>query len=475
MGAAGQTCGGGRRLLGHGQPPPPRPDLGAKPADIGPEKDGCVPDPHGRRSGVVGNPEVRRRRARGEVHRQRQRKPKPAERSPPQADEENPQEGDRKSPGRGARNHLLGPGQAGEGPGDGVEGVDPQPGGFEGQVAQAQGRQDHAESQGGHEQQGRDRLRNQVCRQAVKGHAVEMLEGEGTGGQARRQGDQEACDQGCPGALQKPDRQRRRDLADRGRPGLRQGDEGGRGGEGHLEPGLGHGLRSQNEEEARRQGQGAQADGAAVSQYGCKGRAGGHPRPDRRIRRPGKDEIAQDGDHAADSGDLAPGKAQGEARNPGDREAKEAIDEAADDSHVQAGDRDDMGQSRRPQRLLLSGGDEGLMARGHGSGEAAPVRSHPLDKPPGQVPTEGVDAHLKDQAPWKSGLRRRKRPDLAEGQADSSNAVEEGVAGEVVGTGGGRWRRRIEQGGDGDPCPGRRGRALAPESQPDPDRGLPGG
>ncbi len=111
------------------------------------------------------------------------------------------------------------------------------------------------------------------------------------------------------------------------------------------------------------------------------------------------------------------------------------------------------------------------MAGDHGGGEAALLHAQGVDDPSGQRPAAGVHMHLLAQFPGRPGRivdRRWRR----EREADSPHALEEGVAGEVIGSRAGGRRRRIEHGHHPDGR-ARRGDGHARlQGDANPDRGL---
>jgi hypothetical protein len=190
--------------------------------------------------------------------------------------------------------------------------------------------------------------------------------------------------------LEGPDRPGHRDLAHRTRPGLGQGHQGRRGRERHLKAGRPRRLGLDQQDDQGRHRQAVQGDGLAVEQDGGEGHRGGDRRPQGRRRRAGDHQIGPDGGQARQGGDLLARNPQRRPRPGGDQQAHQAEREAADDGHVQARDRQDVGQARGAHGVGLFLGDPGLVAGDHGRGDPA-----------------ALDAHVARRSGWPAASGRR--------------------------------------------------------------------
>ena len=120
-----------------------------------------------------------------------------------------------------------------------------------------------------------DKVGGQVGEHAVVGDAVEVLDGEGAGSRAGHQADHDHGDQPVAGGRRVAQRPRQPAGPVGPRPELGQGHQRGRGAERHLEPGLQHRLRLDEQDHQGRERQGMQADRSSIGEDGQEGDAGG--------------------------------------------------------------------------------------------------------------------------------------------------------------------------------------------------------
>jgi hypothetical protein len=223
-----------------------------------------------------------------------------------------------------------------------------------------------AEREEGHDQEGREGFGQQVGRQPIDGDTVEMLDRERTGRKAGDQARGHAQADPEDEALDEPQRPGRVDLPHSLRPCLDESDQRRRRGEGHLESGLNHCLRLQQEDNEGGDRQGMQADRPSVGQDRSKGDRRCHGGPDGGRRRTRHDEVDRNGQEGECGRYLLARHTQNKSRPKRYCEPYREENEATDDRHVETADGDDVGEPCVSELVLGLSRDKGLVAGNHG-------------------------------------------------------------------------------------------------------------
>ena len=279
-----------------------------------------------------------------------------------------------------------------------------------------------------------ERRGEEIAEERVARHALEVIGGEGRGGEAgdeRRDGDADDRRRDEP-----QDAEARNDVVvgqARGAmiaPELPRGDERGDRAKGHLEAGLDDALRLERKHDEGGDGEVAHRDRRPVDQDRAKDDERHHVGADRRRAAAGEREVGGEHEERRERRPFADRPSQRERRRQSEEPAHDEEGRAGDQHHVQAGDREDVKEARDAEAVVGLRRERAPLADEERGGDGARLarlgRHDPLDD---------RRANARHREVEREGRRLRLQRPLAEHEAAAADPIEEGSAVRVVAAG----------------------------------------